>query len=407
MNSRIFTQLKGLIGLIVIGVVVVSLYGTYQQWFTSATRVTVEADRAGLLLDDGAAVRLYGVRVGSVRGISASPDGAVIDVALDKDQAHLVPESATAKISATTLFGAKVVELVVPDGQQSEVDPIRAGQTILATSTTTEVNDVFEHAITLLDAVDVEKLNTTLSSTAAAFEGRGQQFGELISNADSLLQQLNPSLDQLGEDFRLTDEFLGNVNQVAPQALDVVSQVTTTSDLFVDTQDAFHSVVDVLIPTADDVTALVGSFDAPLTAATRNLAGTVGLANEYAPQLTCMLDQLSEHNTRFAAVFDQQYPALMGHTAFLPGQDPYTFEKNAPKLVTGVGPRCYRQPTPERPFVPHIQLDDGTFDIYEPEYGGAELNTPVTIYEDAVRSFLGESALGLLSGLAPNEAVTP
>lgn len=399
LSARIRTQLKGVVGLVVIAVIVTGLYGTYQQWFRSATTVTVEADRAGLLLDRGASVRLYGVAVGQVRNVEATSDGARIEIAIDDDQAHLIPSSATASITATTLFGAKLVELSVPKGPVD--DPIRAGQTLQASSTSIEANDVFQDAMNLLDGIDVEQLNTTLTATAEAFEGRGEKLGELITGTDTLLSGLNPGLDQLGEDFRLTDTFLTNVNAVFPQLLDVVDQVTTTSDTFVQTQPQFHSATETFIPAADAVAGFVRSFDAPLTAATSVLEPTSELLEEYSPALTCTLDQLSEHNSRFVAVFDQAYPALMGHTSFLPGQDPYTFEKNAPKLVTGVGPKCYRQISEERPLVPHIQLDDGTYDVYTPDYQVTGIGTPITFYEDAIRSFLGNAGVTALLGGAP------
>lgn len=395
-SPRIRTQLKGVVGLVVIAVIVTGLYGTYQQWFRSVTTVTVEADRAGLLLDRGASVRLYGVAVGQVRNVEATSDGARIEIAIDDDQAHLIPSSATASITATTLFGAKLVELSVPEGPVD--DPIRAGQTLQASSTTIEANDVFQDAMTLLDGIDVEQLNTTLTATAEAFEGRGEKLGELITGTDTLLTGLNPSLDQLGEDFALTDTFLTNINAVFPQLLDVADQVSTTAETFTETQTEFREATGVFIPTVDAVTTLARSFDAPLTAATTFLEPTSELLRQYSPALTCTLDQLSEHNTRFAAVFDQKYPALMGHTSFLPGQDPYTFAENAPKLVGDVGPRCYRQISEERPLVPHIQLDDGTYDVYTPDYRVTGIGTPITFYEDAIRSFLGNAGLNALLG---------
>ena len=404
-SPRFRTQLLGAVGLLVIGLVVVGLYGTYQQWFRSATTVTIEADRAGLLLDKGASVRLYGVAVGQVRDVQATEDGARIEVALDPEQAELIPASSTATISATTLFGAKLVELQVPDGPVT--DPVRAGETLQATSTTVEANDVFQNAMNLLDGIDVEQLNTTLTATAEAFEGRGEKLGNLITGTDTLLTGLNPSLDQLGVDFRLTDTFLTNINAVFPQLLDVAGQVSTTAETFTQTQTEFQEATAAFIPAVDSVADLARSFDAPLTAATTFLEPTSELLREYSPALRCTLDQLSEHNTRFTAVFDQKYPALMGHTSFLPGQDPYTFAENAPKFVSDVGPKCYRQISEERPLVPHIQLDDGTFDVYTPDFQTTQIGTPITFYEDAIRSFLGNAGLNALLGGSTSGVVAP
>src|SRR5690606_27238131 len=108
-------RLIGATGLVLIATLVAVLLGMYQKVFTPVTEVTVMSDRAGLLLDKGAAVRVSGLPVGEVRSVRQADSGQVaITVALDPDDASRIPDNVTASIKATTVFGAKFVDLEVP-----------------------------------------------------------------------------------------------------------------------------------------------------------------------------------------------------------------------------------------------------------------------------------------------------
>ncbi|RNL62788.1 MCE family protein [Nocardioides marmoriginsengisoli] len=391
-SRRFLTQAKGLVGLIVIGLIVAFLFGVYQQAFASVTHVTVEGDRVGLQLDKGSSVRAFGVPVGTVRSVRVVGDGTEIDIAIDKDKADLIPADVTASIRATTVFGAKVVELNVPEGEVG--DSIQAGARIPTKSDTIEVNDVFAHAMDLLDAVDVEKLNTTLNATATALDGRGEELGKLLSNTDDYLAAINPKLGQLEADLDLTETVAGNYNQVAPEVLRTADQLTTTTDLLASTQADFHQIAGDVAVGTDAAAGFIRSIGVPLTRTVQSLGPVSSLLRTYAPELACALPQLVEHNIRFKPLFDNAAPELYGSISFLPGQEPYT-KANLPKFVRGVGPRCYQQQTLAKPVVPHVEFDDGTAGIYDTSMT-PEVASPVTLYYDMVQSFFGSSGLNAL-----------
>ena len=64
--------------LLVMALLVTLSIGVYQKWFTPVTTVTVKADRAGLQLAKFGDVRLHGVLVGQVRGVSQDGQEAEI-----------------------------------------------------------------------------------------------------------------------------------------------------------------------------------------------------------------------------------------------------------------------------------------------------------------------------------------
>lgn len=388
--SRFGTQIKGVIGLVAIALVVGGLVGVYQKAFTSVTRITIAADRTGLQLDKGASVRAFGVPIGEVRGTKATADGVDIDVALDNDKTSMIPADVTASIRATTLFGAKFIQLDVPRGDVARA--IRGGQTVQATRTTIEANDVFAHAMTILDKVDPIKVNTTLSAMDTALRGRGEKLGTLITETNTFLTGFNPSLDQVKTDLDLTATVARNYDALAPEALDTIDQLTTTSNLLRKTQQPFDELLTQIVPAANSVGSLIDSIRAPLTAATTSLSGTASLLNEYAPELPCVLDLLVDHTKRISLVIAQKQPNVAASIGFLPGMDPYRYEKNLPQFVTGVGPKCYRRNTAEKEGFTRIKFNDGTGDVYDNSAEIVDVNTdPIKLYGDFAKSLIGEN----------------
>jgi len=160
--------------------------------FTSTTPVTVTAQRSGLVMEPDAKVKLRGVEVGRVSSIEHTPDGAVLRLAMQPGQMHLIPSDTRVSIESTTVFGAKFVNLVVPE-DPSRV-PLQEGAVIAADSVTVEFNTVFEHLSEVLTQVQPEKLNATLGALSEALNGRGDALGATLADADAYLAEINRSL---------------------------------------------------------------------------------------------------------------------------------------------------------------------------------------------------------------------
>src|SRR4051812_28914603 len=76
----------------------------YTKAFTPVVKVSLETDRIGNQLTTHADVKLRGIRVGEVRKITSSGQGATIELALSKNLAHLVPADVHAQLLPKTLF---------------------------------------------------------------------------------------------------------------------------------------------------------------------------------------------------------------------------------------------------------------------------------------------------------------
>lgn len=357
-------RVAGAVGLAAVSAVVLLLVGVYLKVFASSVDITVVSDRAGLLLDRGAAVRTYGVPVGEVRGVRLRDDGRVdIDVALDPESAEEMPANLTAAIRATTVFGAKFIDLQVP--VKTADRGISAGTVVAAEAVTVEANDVFQHGMDLLTAVDIRSLNSTLNQTATALDGRGEQLGEYITQVDRYLQAFNPHLPRLTSDLARGRSVLRTYRETLPDLVAAGESASTTSvtlDENLATLDAF---LRDIVGTARSVGSFLEVLEAPLVRTIKEITPVTDLLRVYSPEVACLIDSLSVNQGVVSKALGDKAPGIQGRAGFLPGQEPYDPKVNLPKIVTGIGPICYPSPTKEMPGLPHIRFDDGTKTVYD------------------------------------------
>lgn len=392
--TKLRVRSQAVIGIAMIITLVAVLLGTYQKVFTKVVTVTVETDRAGLLLDKGSAVRAFGVPVGEVRSTKVV-DGhtASVTIALDTSEARHIPNNVTASIDATTVFGAKFVNLAVPTGPVSQ--PIRSGDTIQATSTTVEINDVFQHALEVIDTVKPAELNTTLTSMASALNGRGEKLGELLSASNDYLTQFNDHLPAVSSDVQQANGVLKTYADVAPNLLNVADHATTTSK----TLRTNQADLDMTLRDVSSASGTIGDFlediEKPLVSALTRLTPVTSLLNRYEPELPCIISGLASHNKRISSAFGAQEPGSQALSGFLPAQNPYTYPKDLPKLASGVGPKCYSYPDKEGGTFTHVEFDDGSAGTYTTDKG-LDFSNPLKLYPDVAGSFLGQSGFAAL-----------
>src|SRR5690242_6568410 len=189
----------GVVFLVVIAGLVALSVGMYTKAFTPVTMVELKADRIGNQLSVHGDVKLHGLRVGEVRGVSSTGDGATIRIALDKKQAHLVPAGVSARLLPKTLFGEKEVNLIPPPGQVGR--PIRAGDVIPQDRTATgiETERVLNDFLPLLQSLKPADLSLTLNALSSSLRGRGDRIGNNLELTASYFRQLNPELPKMLE----------------------------------------------------------------------------------------------------------------------------------------------------------------------------------------------------------------
>ena len=159
LSRSVLRPLTGLLTVAAIVGVVILAAQMFRGAMTPVVPVTVMSDRAGLVMNPDAKVKMLGVQMGKVSSIENLPNGkAAIHLAMDPSQLHLIPANVFVDIASTTVFGAKFVELIPP--AKPAAQSMHPGQVLDAQHVTVEINTVFEQLSALLLKINPMKLNS-------------------------------------------------------------------------------------------------------------------------------------------------------------------------------------------------------------------------------------------------------
>lgn len=359
--------------LAVIAALVAAAVASYNGVFSSTMRVYLQSERAGLLLVPGSDVKLSGVVVGRVASVDLDPrgDGAVIAMDLRSDEAEAIPANVDAVIDPTTLFGRKFVSLVWPADPSPRT--VTAGTTLGGSDVTVEVNDTFATLKSILDTVDPKKVNSTLTAVATALQGRGEKFGDLAAGVQTYLAEFNGSMPVLQRDIDLAADNLDTFADAAPNFLDTVQNLSTTSDTVVDEQSQLSSFLLSFTEFGNAGSGLLDTAAAPLVGAASEVAPTTDVLAEYSPMYPCFFSGLNTARKHLEAAFGGNRAGLNVLGTVLMGDPPYTYPEDAPRNDAGAGPSCYGYPFgPGSPAPGHTDFDDGS-NAYAPVEGIGDL----------------------------------
>ncbi len=354
--------------------------------FTSTVPVTITSERAGLVMDPQAKVKLRGVEVGRVANISLDGDFARIDLDMDPSMLSKIPANAVVDIKSTTVFGAKYINFLVPPNPSPQ--SIQAGAVISADSVTVEFNTLFQHLSEVLQKLEPEKLNATLGAISSALNGRGNELGELLEDTDSYLETMNPSLPALQRDLSAAAIVTNVYADATPDLMRILDNATTTSGTIVDEQANLDLLLMNVTGLADTANGVLTENEQSLATSLSTLTNTTTLLEEYSPSLTCFLVGLNKGRLAFGPLAGAGDNASIQLSAsFLLGDPAYTVEKDLPKVAASGGPNCYGLPdfdpkqdgnakfvvadTGEQPYIPTTQPSVNVPSIFQFLFAGA------------------------------------
>jgi len=327
--------------LILFAVVALIIGGTgamFSGTFRSYEPVTLKSDRAGLVMEPGAKVKLRGVQVGRVGDVKGGTNQVSLDLEMYPDQLQQIPANVQAEIRATTAFGAKYVDLIYPD----DPSPTRlaAGAVLQSSNVSTEVNTVFQNLQQVLQKIDPAKLNGILSALAEGVRGRGEAIGEATSAANEVLLALNPRADTLRRDFQSLKGFSDTYSAAAQNIVTVLDAASTTGAAITDNAANLDALLVGVLGLSRSGIALLGPSKDNLVKAINVLVPTTDLLMKYNPELTCLLvGGKTTIDTGFLDITGgANGKSVILDTGLLLGDDPYRYPDNLPIIGAKGGP---------------------------------------------------------------------
>ncbi|HEX6872124.1 MAG TPA: MCE family protein [Micromonosporaceae bacterium] len=349
-------RLLGLAFVVLIAAGVTTSVLTYRKVFTPATMVTLLVDHTGLQMSPGADVKLRGVNVGEVRGISATGERAELRLALDPDLAGQVPANVSARLLPRTLFGEKYVQLVAPAGpaMAAITDGAVIGQD--RSENAVEVARILDEVLPLLQAIRPDALATTLGTLAYALDGRGAQLGQDLSRMDRLLTELNRQLPAVAEDVRRLTEVIDTYDGAAEDILAILRDATVTATTLREQRAQLAGFLNDTTQLAESTRGFLDRHGDRLIRLGQVSRPVLELLAAYAPEYPCLLRGVVALQPRA----DQVFASGRMHITLEITQDngKYVAGRDDPVYAASTGPNCRGLPHPGVP-APEVRVADG------------------------------------------------
>ena len=350
--------------LIVAGLVALSI-AMYNKAFTPVASVTLTTDKVGNQLAVHSDVKVRGLVVGEVRGITPTRDGAELDLALDPDKIDVIPADVSARFLPKTLFGERYVSLQIPE--DASAARLRGGDRIRQDTSTAavELEQAFESLLPVLQAVQPQKLSSTLTAISTALAGRGDALGQTLSDLGSLVGELNPHLPQLREDLVQLATVSDTYSDAAPDLVQALTDLTVTSRTIAEQRANLDSLFATTTTAARDLESFLRINRDNLIRLADSSRPTLDALARYSPEYPCLLGMMADNVDTLDKVFGKgtDRPGLHATIEVTVNRGKYEPGEDTPAYEDDRGPRCYdftQFPTPFPQNPPDGQIQDGT-----------------------------------------------
>src|SRR5215213_7273651 len=341
MSKKIRIRVQGLAFIVVLALLLGLAVAAYQKAFTTVAHVTLETDTAGNQLQEASDVKVRGVIVGDVRDVSASADGATIELAIDPDYLDQIPADVSARLLPKTLFGERFVSLELPE--QPARERLSDGDVIGQdrSSNAIELQRVVDDMLPLLQAVQPQDISFTLGAVADALRGSGGDLGANLAATGRYVGEVNTVLPELQEDISLLADVADTYDAAADDLLAVLDNLAVTNSTIVDQAEQLRRTFTVGESSARVTAGFLETNERNLISVAATSRPVLGVFAKYSPSYPCMLEGL----TKAAPLTSESFggdgdPALnLNITVSFPPRNPY-MPNDQPEYLDQSGPDC-------------------------------------------------------------------
>jgi phospholipid/cholesterol/gamma-HCH transport system substrate-binding protein len=354
------------IGFIVLVAALVSLsIAMYNKAFTPVVKVNLVTDKLGNQLQVLGDVKVRGLIVGEIRRITPTAQGSELELALDPDKVDLIPSNVSARFIPKTLFGDRYVALQIP--KDPATSPLREGDQIEQdkSAPAVELSQALDHLLPVLQAVQPQKLSTTLTAISTALEGRGKQLGTTLVDLGKLVEEINPHVPQLTHDLQALVQVSDTYTEAIPDFVDALDALTVTSRTIYEQKANLSALFADLTTSSRDLESFLRANSDNLIRLADSSRDTLELLAKYSPSYPCFLSQMASLVDAAGPVFGKgtDKPGLHATLEVVVNKGAYEPGKDTPAFNEHRGPRCYDpaqmgNPFPDQP--PDGPLQDGT-----------------------------------------------
>ncbi|OFJ53012.1 MCE family protein [Mycolicibacterium grossiae] len=260
----------------VMAVLTVFLFFTFGQYRTGSTNGYSAVFTNASRLATGDTVRVAGIRVGTVTGVSLQSDDQVL-VEFDADQKVKLTTGTKAAIRYLNLTGDRYLDLVDGPGS-TKLMPVGAQIPVERTEPALDLDLLLSGLKPVIQGLNPQDVNALTASLIQVFQGEG-------GTIDSLLSKTSSFSNTLADDNQTVQALIDNLNTMLRTIAkdgDQFSDAITRLETLIAGLSADRDPIGTAITSLDNGTASIADL---LTQARPPLAGTVDQLNRLAPNL--------------------------------------------------------------------------------------------------------------------------
>jgi phospholipid/cholesterol/gamma-HCH transport system substrate-binding protein len=262
-------------------------------------------------LDSGAPVRMAGVDVGEVTGLTPDRELGQVIVSFEVDSGvHLGPDT-TADVALSTLLGGEYIRLGNTAGAPAMADqPVDDRRIpIERTSVPYTVNQTFNEATDVVQAIDTEAVNDMVST-----------FADIATDSGPRLERVLVGLQDVARAFNQREAVVGELLENSQQLTDTLAEKDATMLRLI---DASEVVLDQISARRDELAVVLGDGAAVVDTMSRLLDEKRAELDQLLTNLDTVTDVVAERQGDIDTILSwagptfDQVSAIASHGPFI------------------------------------------------------------------------------------------
>lgn len=243
-------------------------------------------DVTGLLVDDN--VKVAGVVVGKVTGISVDRGEAVVEFSVEKSVK--VATDTQAAVRWRNLLGQRYLYLYPGDAATVLGD----GDAITDTREVVDLGELFNRLGPIVQAIDPAKVNTFLDAIVTGLDGNEEGVRQAIDDLARLTSSLADRDEAIGRLIENTNTVAGAITSRDQQIRQVLDNLVALSATFRENTDVLDDAITDLGDVSADLAPLLQNNRAEIDRIVDNLAAIIQVVEAKLPLLDQTVSNLDE-----------------------------------------------------------------------------------------------------------------
>ncbi|MBI5336656.1 phospholipid/cholesterol/gamma-HCH transport system substrate-binding protein [Mycobacterium sp. BK558] len=289
-NVGVFTVVMLLVAAMLVVVFGEFRFGSdknYHATFTDASRLKAGQD-----------VRIAGVPVGSVKGVTLNPDNTV-DVAFNLSQRYQLYTSTRAVVRYENLVGDRYLEIVSGPGDLKKVPP---GGTLTNTQPALDLDALLGGLKPVFKGLDGNKINEVSNAIIELLQGQGGALSQMLSSTAAFTQNLSARDQLIGDVINDLNTVLGTVDEKGAQFDATVDRLQKLLTTLAEGRDPIAGAIGPLASATTDLTETLQKSRRPLQGVLENARPLAQRLDERKADVNKVIEPLAENYLRLNAL---------------------------------------------------------------------------------------------------------